>query len=63
MSPSRELPQFKVRFSSQELKIWLAEQSKINHRTLNGEINYHLEQAMLKQQKEDAGSQSEESSI
>lgn len=59
MSPSRELPQFKVRFSSQELKIWLAEQSKINHRTLNGEINYHLEQAMLKQQENKGKKQAE----
>lgn len=50
MYPSRLLPQLKLRFSSQELKDWIAEQSKINHRTLTGEVNYHLEQAMLKQQ-------------
>lgn len=53
MSPSRELPQVKFRVSSKELKNWIADQAKINNRTLTGEINFHLEQAMLKQQKED----------
>lgn len=57
MYPSRELPQFKLRFSSEEMRDWVAEQAKINYRTVTGEINYHLEQAMLKQQKEDSGNQ------
>lgn len=52
MNPSRNLPQFQLRFSSSELKDWFMQQSKINHRTLTAEINYHLEQAMLKQQQE-----------
>lgn len=53
MYPSRALPQFKVRFDSNELKDWLKAQAALNHRTMNAEINFHLEQAMLKQQKED----------
>ena len=50
MYPSRLLPQLKLRFSSQEMKDWIAEQAKINHRTLTSEVNFHLEKAMLKQQ-------------
>jgi len=50
MSPSRLLPQLNLRFSSQELKSWVAEQAKANHRTLTAEINYHIEKAMMKQQ-------------
>ena len=49
MSASRLLPQFNLRFSSKELKDWISEQAKINHRTLTAEANYHLEKAMLKQ--------------
>lgn len=52
MYPSRLLPQLNLRFSSHELKNWIAEQAKINHRTLTAEANYHLERAMLKQQEE-----------
>ena len=52
MYPSRLLPQLKLRFSSQELKDWIAEQARINHRTLTAEANYHLERAMLKQQEQ-----------
>ena len=52
MYPSRQLPDFKIRFSSHELKAWLAEQAKKNHRTITAEINYHLEQVMFKQQQE-----------
>jgi len=52
MYPSRLLPQLKVRFGSQELKDWIAEQAKINHRTLTAEVNYHLERAMSKQQQQ-----------
>lgn len=50
MYPSRLLPQLKLRFSSQELKDWIAEQAKVNHRTLTAEVNFHIEKAMLKQQ-------------
>lgn len=53
MYPSRLLPQLKVRFSSQDLKDWIAEQAKINHRTLTAEVNYHLERAMSKQQEQE----------
>ena len=53
MYPSRLLPQLKLRFSSQEMKDWIAEQAKINHRTLTAEVNYHIENAMLKQQKKE----------
>lgn len=49
MYPSRALPQFKLRIGSAELKQWVAEQAKTNHRSMNAEINYHLEQAMFKQ--------------
>lgn len=52
MSPSRMLPQFNLRLSSQELKDWIAAQAKLNHRTLTAEINYHIEKAMMKQQEE-----------
>ena len=50
-------PQMKIRFLDPLLHEWVKEQAELNKRTLNGEINYHLEQAMLKQQKEDAGNQ------
>lgn len=53
MYPSRLLPQLHLRFSSQELKDWISEQAKINHRTLTAETNYHLEKAMLKQQEQE----------
>ena len=53
MYPSRLLPQLKLRFSSQEMKDWIAEQAKINHRTLTAEVNYHIEKAMLKQQEQE----------
>lgn len=56
MYPSRLLPQLKLRFSSQEMKDWVAEQAKINHRTLTAEVNFHLEKAMLKQQEREEGS-------
>lgn len=49
MYPSRLLPQLNLRFGSQEMKDWIAEQAKINHRTLTAEVNYHLERAMNKQ--------------
>ena len=49
---SRSLPQFKLRFYSHEMKKWLELQAKANRRTINAEINFHLEQIMLKQQKE-----------
>ena len=52
MYPSRLLPQLKIRFSSHEIKNWIDEQAKINHRTLTAEVNYHLEKAMSKQQQE-----------
>ncbi len=52
MSPSRMLPQFNLRLSSQELKDWITAQAKLNHRTLTAEINYHIEKAMMKQQEE-----------
>ena len=45
-------PQMKIRFLDPLLHKWIKEQAEINKRTLNGEVNYHLEQAMLKQQKE-----------
>lgn len=53
MYPSRLLPQLKLRFSSQEMKDWIAEQAKANHRTLTAEINFHIEKAMLKQQEQE----------
>ena len=43
-------PQAKLRFFDADLHKWLKEQAALNHRTMNAEINYHLEQAMLKQQ-------------
>lgn len=46
------LPQMKIRFLETETQEWIKQQAKINKRSLNAEINYHLEQAMLKQQKE-----------
>lgn len=52
MSPSRLLPQLNLRFSSQELKNWVAEQAKVNHRTLTAEINYHIEKAMMKKEEQ-----------
>lgn len=56
MYPSRLLPQLKLRFSSQQMKDWVAEQAKINHRTLTAEVNFHLEKAMLKQQEQEESS-------
>lgn len=53
MSPSRLLPQFNLRFSSQELKDWLTAQAKVNNRTLTAEINYRFEKAMMKQQEQE----------
>lgn len=53
MSPSRLLPQFNLRFSSQELKDWLAAQAKVNNRTLTAEINHRFEKAMMKQQEQE----------
>ena len=50
MYPSRSLPQFKLRIGSAELKQWVIEQAKTNHRSMNAEINYCLEQARLRQQ-------------
>lgn len=52
MTSKQTLPQFMLRFSSSETKDWLMQQSKANHRSLTAEINYQLEQIMLKQQKE-----------
>lgn len=52
MTSSSNTLQFILRFSSSNLKGWLMQQSKINHRSLNAEINFQLEQIMLKQQKE-----------
>lgn len=52
MSPSRLLPQLNLRFSSQELKDWVAEQARVNHRTLTAEINYHIEKAMMKKEEQ-----------
>ena len=49
-------PQMKIRFLTPLLHEWVKEQAELNKRTLNGEINYYLEQVMLKQ-KEDAGNQ------
>tara|TARA_B100001179_G_scaffold175256_1_gene130533 strand:- start:1266 stop:1430 length:165 start_codon:yes stop_codon:yes gene_type:complete len=45
-------PQAKIRFCDENLLAWLKSQAALNHRTMNAEINFHLEQAMLKQQKE-----------
>lgn len=44
--------QAKLRFFDAKLHQWLKSQAALNHRAMNAEINYHLEQAMLKQQKE-----------
>ena len=49
MSSSRVLPQLKLRLKSKDLKEWIVAQAEKNHRTLNGEVNYHLEQAMHKE--------------
>ena len=46
------IPQMKIRFFETETQEWIKQQAKINKRSLNAEINYHLEQAMLKQQQE-----------
>lgn len=43
-------PQMKIRFLNPLLHKWVKKQAELNKRTLNGEVNYHLEQAMLKQQ-------------
>lgn len=53
MYPSRLLPQLNLRFSSQEMKDWIAEQAKANHRSLTAEINFHIEKAMMKQQEQE----------
>ena len=45
-------PQMKIRFLNPLLHDWIKEQAAANKRTLNGEVNYHLEQAMLKQQQQ-----------
>ncbi|WP_157049311.1 hypothetical protein [Psychrobacter urativorans] len=45
-------PQMKIRFLDPSLHEWIKKQAEINKRTLNGEVNYQLEQAMLTQQKE-----------
>ncbi|MGP5406676.1 hypothetical protein ACTXPO_02630 [Psychrobacter celer] len=43
---------YKLRMS-EDLHQWLKDNAAKNYRTLATEINMHLEQAMLKQQKED----------
>ena len=43
MTSKQTLPQFMLRFSSSETKDWLVKQSKANHRSVNSEINFHLE--------------------
>lgn len=48
-----EKNQAKIRFFNANLHKWLKEQAASNHRTMNAEINFHLEQTMLKKQKED----------
>lgn len=53
MSVNRSRPiSYKLRMSV-ELHEWLKDSAAKNYRTLATEINMHLEQAMLKQQKED----------
>lgn len=52
MTSKQTSPQFMLRFSSSETKDWLVKQSKANHRSVNSEINFQLEQIMLKQQQE-----------
>lgn len=53
MSVNRSKPiSYKLRMS-EELHAWLKANAAKNYRTLATEINMHLEQAMLKQQKED----------
>ena len=47
-----EQSQAKIRFFNEYLHAWLKAQAALNHRTMNAEINFHLEQAMLTQQKE-----------
>lgn len=44
--------QMKIRFHDPKTKEWIAEQAKLNKRSLNAEINYHLEQVVFKQQQE-----------
>jgi len=39
---ARENPHFKLRVTP-ELKAWIERQAKMNHRSLTGEIAYHLE--------------------
>lgn len=52
MSVNRSRPiSYKLRMS-EELHQWLKDNAARNYRTLATEINMHLEQAMLKQQKE-----------
>lgn len=53
MEVNRSRPaSYKLRMSA-ELHQWLKDNAAENYRTLATEINMHLEQAMLKQQKED----------
>lgn len=53
MEVNRSRPaSYKLRMS-EELHKWLKTNAAKNYRTLATEINMHLEQAMLKQQKED----------
>lgn len=53
MDVNRSRPaSYKLRMS-EELHQWLKVNAAKNYRTLATEINMHLEQAMLKQQKED----------
>lgn len=57
MSVNRSRPtSYKLRMS-EELHSLLKANAAKNYRTLATEIHMHLEQAMLKQQKEDAGNQ------
>jgi hypothetical protein len=57
MSANRSRPiSYRLRLS-EELHGWLKDNAEKNYRTLATEINMHLEQAMLKQQKEDDGNQ------
>ena len=53
MEANRTRPaSYKLRMS-EDLHQWLKDNAAKNYRTLATEINMHLEQAMLKQQKED----------
>ena len=52
MKPCEAQVQMKIRFFDKAIHDWIKEQAKINRRTATAEVNYHLEQAMLKQQQE-----------